>query len=252
MADDLIKTFDNENSILKDFRNVPSYKIKYIGRFFHCFRVERLIKSVLFSKTWIDTSSKSDIPPDFHNDKHHIMMDIMRIDDCVKKIKRKGVPNSFERANKLIKKFFGDDEERLKDCSLYFDADTRNDEEFNITGYLKEFERVLINHSNKVGSYHKNYPKCNTCVLFVCDRSNGYYQKISESIIIPHICFLDKKFIDVIKRCESQYVVWFITRKKGITINGRELKQPWACIYDVKHIKQNGYEYDHNKMVKIK
>ena len=251
--EELLQSMDNENFVLKIFRLIPSRKIKFYGRALRCFRVERLIRSRFFSKSWVDSSSKSDTPPDFHNEKHHIMMEMMRIDDSVKKINGKKAINSFERANIYMEKHFECDyKNKMKGCSLFFVPDTSNDAQFKFKAYLKNFERVLINHSNKADEYRENYPKCKTLVLFICDESNGYYQKVAENKDLVHLCFNDSAFIEIIKRCKADYLVWFTMYKTAINSNKKIIKQPLACIYDVKHIKQTGVRYNHEKMIKIK
>ena len=248
----LLKTMDEESVILERFRMISSFRIKFLGRFFHCLSVERLIKSPLFSKSWVDSSSKSDPPPDFHNDKHHTMMEFMRIDDSTEEIDGRKVNNSFAHERLYMKKHAGYDyKKKLSTCELFFLSDTSNDAEFNFKGYVKNFERVLLNHSEKADSYHLNYPKCKTLVLFVCDESNAYYEASRDTKRL-HLCFYDKKFIEIIKECKADYVVWFTLYKSVSKGNGKEMKLPLACIYDVKHIKEKGYDYDHNIMVKRK
>ena len=246
--EETLHTLDEEETILKRFRSIPSSRIVYSGRFFHCFRIERLIKSVFFSRSWIDSSSKSDLPPDFHNDKHRVMMEMMRIDDAEQRF-----PNSFQRTNTYLEKHFGKGyKKEMNGSELFFIPNTRNDKEYNFKGYFRNFERVLTKHSDKVDEYHQHYPKCKTCILFICDESNAYYQAVdnSEKIII-HICFKDEKFVKIIKGCNADYVVWFTLYKTIFRDNGKEIKLPYAFIYDVKHLKQTDISYDHSKMVKI-
>ncbi len=82
-------TFDDEKIIIDTYKKaIKNSQIKYIGSFFRCFRIKKLTKSFLFSKSWINSSAKSDMPPDFHNNKHHLMMEVMRVDDCLNKIDR--------------------------------------------------------------------------------------------------------------------------------------------------------------------
>ena len=77
-------TLDDEELIWNIYKNTPSYKVKYFGNFFSCMRIYILTRSKLFSKSWINSSSKADLPPDFHNNKHKIMMEFMRVDDSSK------------------------------------------------------------------------------------------------------------------------------------------------------------------------
>ena len=248
---DHLQSFNDESFVLKNLRSIPFYKFKHVGGFFRCLRIEILVKSIFFSKSWKDSSGKSELPPDFHNDKHHTVMEIMRLDDGAG---GKHSPNSFERTEKYLQKNLGHNyKTNLKDCSLYFVPNTRNDKEYNFKAYLKNFDRVLTNHSNKVNSYHENYPKCKTCVFLVCDESNAYYQALDNSEKKKlHLCFADKQFVEIIKKYKADYVIWFTRFKTVLKDNGKEIKQPLVCVYDVKHIKYSGFEYNHDKMVKIK
>ncbi len=259
-----MKTFDDESFILENYRLTPSSKIKFCGRFFHCLRIKWLTKSWLLSKTWTDSSAKSDPPPDFHNDRFGIMMEIMRVDDCVNLINGKHVVNSFKRANMFMKKRAGKDYRKTLNGSLYFIPDTRNSDEFNFQGYISNFERVITKHSNKVSKYRKNYPKCKTTIFFVCDESNNYVQVTNKEDLkredepnaifdkfFPHFSYLDQKFLDVIKNCQADYLIWMF-RYKTLFANGKRVFHPEVCIFDVKHIKENGHLYDHSLMFKVK
>ena len=64
--------------------------------------------------------------------------------------------------------------------------------------------------------------------------------------------FCDKKFIEVIKQCEADYVVWFTIYKTILNDKDKIIRQPLACIYDVKHLRHPGIEFDHSKMIKVK
>lgn len=246
-----LKSLDNESFIFQCFKNIPFYKIKCLGRVFHCWRIKKLIRSVFCYKSWIDSSSPNEPPPDFHNDKHHIMMEFMRIDDSVG---GKRGPNSFQRTHNYLERYGGKDyKNKMAGCSLFFTADTSDDKEYNFKGYYKNFERVLMDHSNKVDSYHANYPRCKTRVFFVLDESNQYYQPLDDGKKSKlHFCFFDKRFLNVIRKCKADYVVWFAFNKCVFNEKGKEIKLPWAYIYDVKHLNELGVEYDCEKMIKVK
>ena len=232
---------------------------RFFGNPLHCFRIYKLTKSFLFAKSWIDSSSKQDPPPDFHNEKHHIMMEVMRIDDCVNEMNGERVDNSFAKENKYMNKWFGKGYKKHVEGSLFFIADTKDNGHFNFRGYYQNFERVLINHSNKVDEYRNNYPKCRKCILFINDESNPYVQvmdkadlkrKAPKGAYIPHQCFLDSKFIDVIKKVKADYVIW-VCRWKSIYVNGKQIKMPRIAIYDVKRLTYDGVNYKHEFMYKV-
>lgn len=259
-----METFDDEKIVLSIYRTVPTSKIRYNGRYLHCQRIERLTKWALFNNSWINSSAKGDLPPDFHNNKHHIMMEVMRIDDSVGDINGNHVVNSFERANTFMQEVSGKDYKKKLNGTLIFVPDTRNSEEFNFRGYLTNFEYVIKKHSKKVDKYRSNYPKCKTTVFLVCDESNNYIQVLNKDDLkredekdvyingfSPHYQFEDAKFINIIKECKADYLIWF-TRFKSLYIDDKEIKYPRVCIYDIKHIKYGGVNYNHELMFKVK
>ena len=109
-----MKTFDDETLILENFRTIKDREINFFGGLFNCLKIKFLTKSKFISKTWVDSSSKSGLPPDFHNNRFRIMMEVMRVDDCVNVIDGKHVINSFERANTFMKKYGVDNPMKLK------------------------------------------------------------------------------------------------------------------------------------------
>lgn len=254
-----METLDDEKIILESYKRISSSDFFFNGSFFRCLRIKALTKSFLFSKSWIDSSSKNDFPPDFHNDKHRIMMEVMRVDDCVNEKDGKRVANSFQRANLKMKKMFGKNYKKEQNGTLFFIPDTRDNTEYNFEGYFNNFKRVMLNHSGKIKDYRKNYPLCKTCVLLICDESNNYVEVTDQNDLSRdnplkpfkiHYWFLDKDFVDVIKGCNADYVIW-MGYYKILYLNGKRIKMPRVCIYDVKNIKENGAEYNHSLMFKV-
>lgn len=256
-------TLDNEKFIFDLYKKVSSHKIKYFGRFFSCLKIEILTKNFLFSNSWINSSSKSDPPPDFHNDKHKVMLEVMRIDDCVNEINDKKIDNTFAKSNKLARRLFGNDYKKTVDGYFFSIPNTNDSDEFNFKGYLSNFKKVLLNHSNKIENYRENYPKCKTTIFLICDESNSYVQVSDEKDLNKkeevnvnlnnfkvHYCFWDSNFIEIIKKCNADFVIWW-GYNKTIFVNNKKIKYPEVCIYDVKYFKEKGYEYNHELMFKI-
>lgn len=258
-----MKTFDNESFILDTYRLVSSNDIIYNGRFCHCNKIKKITKAIKFSKFWIDSSSKNDLPPDFHNERQKIMMEFMRVDDCVNVIEEGKVINSFERTNHFLKKLFGDDYKKQQNGLIYFLPDTRDSNNFNFNGYIDNFEKIIMKHSDKIDNYKKNYPNCKKVIFFVCDESNNYIQVFNKEDLkkeddynvnlkfLIHHWYLDKKFIDIIKKCGADYLIWFGIYK-SIFVNGRKIKCPKVCIFDINNIKNDGIIYNHDLMFKVK
>lgn len=159
----VIKTFDDEGYVLENYRLIPSRKIKYICNYFRCYKIEKLTKSILFSKSWINSSSKDVPPPDFHNDRHHIMMEMMKIDDCVNNLNGEHVKNSFERESDILKSGLGKDYKKnhQNDIAIII-HDTSNTDEFNYSSYFDNFVRTINKHSSKIDKYKENF------IIFTC------------------------------------------------------------------------------------
>lgn len=258
-----MKTLNNESEILNRFRSMSSLSIKYIGNFFSCLRVELLTRSILFRKSWIDSSAKDILPPDFHNDKHHIMMEVMRIDDCIGMSEGKHIPNAFENENISLKKVFGEKyKKEHKDTTVFFIPDTRDHTKYNYEGYLKNFESVILKHSDKVTKYKDNYPKCKEVIFLISDESNEYCEtsnledkaKVQEGVegikVKWHIPCFDNKFIEIIKKCKCDYIIWFQHYKNS----KRKIKLlvPRIVIIDVKKYNVKGIDYNTKLIAKVK
>ena len=163
-----------------------------------------------------------------------------------------------------MKNVAGRDYKKTLNGTLVFIPDTRNSNDFNFKGYLTNFEKVIRGHSEKVTKYRLNYPKCKTIVFLVCDESNNYIQVLDKNDLeredekdvfinrfYPHYQFDDARFIDIIKKCSADYLIW-LGRFKSLYINNKEINYPRVCIYDIKHIKRNGLTYNHDLMFKVK
>ena len=259
-----MRTFDDESFVLDIYRSIPSSEIICYGRHFHCLWVKWLTKSRVLSNTWIDSSAKNDPPPDFHNNKFHTMMEMMRVDDCVNTIGGIHVANSFERTNNYMREHMGRDYKKAVNGDLFFLPDTRNSDEFHFRGYVSNFERVIAKHADKVSKYRQNHPDCKTTVFFILDESDNYVQVSDKGDLkreeehdvilknfMPHYSYLDERFLEIVRNCQADYVIWMF-RYKSIFVNGKMMPHPRVCIYDVKHMKKNGYSYDHNMMFKVK
>ena len=258
-----METFDSELFLLENYRMLSSSDFAYIGNFFRCSRIKRITKSIFYKKSWTNSSSKTDPPPDFYNKKHKIMMEIMRVDDCADIADANHADNSFKKANTFLKKSFGKDYKKIHKASVYFIPDTSDSKKFNFLGYFNSFKRVVLNHSAKVNNYRNNHPECRDLIFFIFDESNHYVQVSEEEYLlkeksdnpqfekaIVHGWYNDESFIKIIKQSKADYVIW-VGWHKTIFVNDKEIKQPKVCIYDVKNIKNYGIEYNHKLMLKV-
>lgn len=259
-----MKTFDDEAFLLEIYRGIPFFRTIYNGNFFSCLRIEVLTKCFLFNKSWEDSSSKNAIPPDFYNERHKIMMEIMRIDDCIGKVNGKKIENSFSRSNNLAKRILGDNYKKNINGILFTNPDTTNSTNFNFRGYIKNFNKVFLKHSNKIEMYRKNHPNCKDVIFFILDQSNNYVQVSRKEDLkkenqknpylencVIHNCFMDDIFLKTIEESKVDYVIW-VKYHSIIFVNGKKKKLPEVCIFDVKHMKEKfKHRFNHELMLKL-
>ena len=95
------------------------------------------------------------------------------------------------------------------------------------------------------------------------DESNNYVQETKKSDIervnsgnnkslvwYPHQWFLDNRFLKVIKQCGADFVIW-IGYYKLLIDNGKKVRQPRICIFDVNNFNGKGLIYNDELMVPV-
>lgn len=258
-----MRTLGKESEILDRYRSIPIKSIRYIGNIFSCLRIMMLTHSHLFKRSWIDSSSKDAPPPDYYNDKYHIMMEMMRVDDCVGNLNGKRVSNAFEKENVFLKKHLGNNYKLVRDdISVFFIPNTDDPTKYTYKGYLDSFRSVVMKHSNKTDNYKKNHPNCKATIFLISDESNEFCEVLNPADKKKvedgysgvnakwHIPYRDNKFIDIIKKTKCDYIVWVYNYKTER--RGNQLLVPQAVIIDVKRLKRNGIDYNELLMAKVK
>ena len=92
------------------------------------------------------------------------------------------------------------------------------------------------------------------------DESSGIYLESLGvgSVGLPHKHFIDRRFIDVFKNSNIDYLIWYAPNKSCSYNDDGKIKRlflPTITIYDVKNfmknkiIKNNLYDYDEKKMI---
>ena len=246
------------------FRDVSKRKIAPFGSISACRRIHRLLTWRIYRKNWIDSSGKSDPPPDFYDPKHKLMMEVMRIDDHAFVDQKGHIHNeSLKHEGELYKKYLRDLDR--DDLSMFIIPDTKlpTNDEHNYERYVANFERVFKHHEGRLELYNTNHPGFKT-IFFILDESCAYQQATdakdvgivkegNEVIGMPHFFCSDKRFVDIIKNSKVDYVVWYAPYKLLRYINGRIIREfplPKCAIYDVKHIQpSDAIEYDLERMM---
>ena len=253
--------FDDENVIIKYFQSESTSSVLLLPQ---CDEV----KSVFFSvhdtdkwKLWTDTSGKNDPPPDFFCDELSLMMDVMRVDDH-SFIGEKGKPVNPTLARESIVAGELRDSgilDLFPNAALYLNVDTKlpTEEDHNYKFYRDSFIRIVNAHKRKISNYQANHPNHKT-IFFVFDESSAYMQvasKISqpeEGMItcgLPHLWFLDKAFLDVIKDSEIDYLFWYTPYKLIRTENNDILGLPRAVVIKIDKLSVEQHEYNEINMM---
>ena len=260
-----MQTFNNESMILEMFREVNTKEILPLGNFLKCKWIHCALTGVLNRKEWIDSSGKNDPPPDFYDNKHKLMMDVMRIDDHAYIDEKGRIQNkTLQHEGELIKKINQPDRDDIK---LFVVGDTKlpTNEDHNFERYYKNFERVFKEHAKKLDLYQANHPGFKT-IFFICDESCAYVETFNiedknkeryEGCIIPsskpHLFCLDKKFVKIIKESKVDYVIWYAPWKLLRHLKNSKIEiltLPKCAIFDVKNITDKKLiEYDHKLMM---
>ncbi len=256
-----MQTLNDESMILDMFRDVKSKDLLPLGNFLECKKIHLALTGVFNRKEWINSSGKNDPPPDFYDNKHKLMMDVMRIDDHAYIDERGKIQNkTLQREGQLLKEINQPDRDDIK---LFIVGDTKlpTNEDHNFERYYKNFERVFKEHENKIDLYKSNHPGFKT-IFFICDGSTAYVEALNTedvgkerhqgdlTLCKPHIFCLDKKFVKIIKDSKVDYVIWYAPWKLLQTAEFGIFPLPKGAIFDVKSLTNKKLiEYNHDMMI---
>ena len=130
------------------------------------------------------------------------------------------------------------------------------DLDHNYIFYVNNFRRVVGKHIEKIENYKKNHIGYQL-VLLVFDESSPYIEKTNEYDVAskpgqiirgnPHIWWLDKNMIYILKNSNADYVIWFTPYKYIKSIG--QVRLPKVVIYNTKKIPYKKLiTYNVNKM----
>lgn len=239
--------FDNEKNILDWFRNTFEQQVLLPVENKECIELYFSLSDEKKYVNWINSSGKSDPPPDFYNPKIKMMMDVMRVDDHGRIVGNGKYINPVNQKESKIQRElresgFLDMFPNVQQVFVNAVADLSETEDHNYKFYLENFRRTLEKHIRRIPLYRTNHPGYKV-VFFVFDESCGYVVADSQEVIqrgvrkgemfygYPYLCFMDKRFVEVFVGTDIDYVIWF-SPFKHFESDMPEL--PTVCIYDVK------------------
>ena len=197
---------------------------------------------------WINSSGKSDPPPDYYSPKDELMMDVMRVDDHAFVDKKGKIQNPTNAGESKLYKELKESgiQEIFPNTELIVNAKTLlpSEQDHNYLFYKSNFERVVSEHIKKLPLYQSNHIGYKT-VLFVMDESSAYLQcennkpnmdEAHEGEMIagkPHLFFWDKNFVNVFLHSGIDYLIWYAPYKLLRTSQGI-FELPKVVMFDCK------------------
>ena len=148
-----MQTFNDESMIIDVFRDLKTKEIVFLGNFLECKKIHHALTGILNRKAWVNSSGKNDPPPDFYDNKHKLMMEVMRIDDHAYADSRGKIQNkTLQREGEIFKNI---NQPERDDIKLFIVGDTKlpTKEDHNFGRYYKNFERVFKEHEKKIREY---------------------------------------------------------------------------------------------------
>ena len=255
---------DDENNIIQMLQRVPTSEIWLMTE---DNSEKEIIESLLLGDkfvNWHYSAGKADPPPDYYNDSLHIMMDVMRVDDHShlsdkdKLINPTNIKES-KIQNELKKLGVLDTFPNTKNIVVNAITDLPTDEDHNYNFYLASFSRVICKHLKSIPLYKENHPNYET-IFLILDESSGYItckDEIARTALInngngvamPHCCYLDSNFINIIKGTKLDYLIWFCPYKWWST---NEVVLPQVAILNINRInliESSLKKYDSNLII---
>lgn len=248
--------YDNENEIIDTFQFIRKRDVHFPFLSRDAIAVFNAIYNRKKWRNWTNNFRKSDPPPDYYSNKYGYMMEVMRVDDHAHYNEAGVLVNPVNQRESMLQKevrqkiLQGNPHADFEKIKIIINAWPRlpSVEDHNYHFYYENFKRILTKHIKNIPLYRKNQPG-KKLIFFVFDESTGYLQVDDAALAkrgpvalepvsaCPVNHFLDKRFLDVFRDSDVDFLVWFTPYKM---FHGALIQPPKVCIYDMKHIKHAG------------
>lgn len=240
--------FDDEDKIISQFQSVNDNEVMFATQSETIEAVYLSIHTEALWNNWINSSGKSDPPPDYYSPKDELMMDVMRVDDHAFVDKKGKIQNPTNAGESKLYKELKESgiKEIFPNAELIVNAKTLfpSEQDHNYLFYKSNFERVVSEHIKKLPLYQSNHIGYKT-ILFVMDESSAYLQcennkpnmdEAHEGEMIagkPHLFFWDENFVNVFLHSGIDYLIWYAPYKLLRTSQGI-FELPKVVMFDCK------------------
>lgn len=257
--------FDNELNILEWFQDISLQYVWFPYQSNDSMSLFSSVNNYKNFKEWINSSGKSDPPPDFYNPKLKIMMDVMRIDDHGHMNKKGKFTNPVNQKESEIQKQIRnsgilDVFPNVQHIVVNAISDLPTYEDHNHNFYFENFSRTIKKHITNIPLYKQNHPGFSTA-FFVFDESTPYIIAKDENQVkkgiqrgekihyYSYLHFADKKFVNVFLNSDIDFLIWYSPFKHFDT-NLKDV--PIACVYDIKSLNISDFtEYPENLIMSV-
>lgn len=215
--------FDDEARIIEYLQMAELPKVHFLNFTLPLVRFFISLHSSKHFCNWVNSSSKSAVPPDFYSDKYKVMLEVMRFDDYEV---GSNSPNALEsQFYKRIERQFTEHGKRLEKDQYKFllMPDYSKVSENNLALYYENFRRVVEKHARKTGEYREAHPGYELGFL-LCDESPAYIEAVEKQEKIPpegvpikgryYEAPKDKRFIDVLLETDVDFIIWMTPYKE--------------------------------------
>lgn len=248
---------DKEANLIESLRGRARWDDRPIRLFPDAEETQKVVTSIvddeIWKTEWVDSSSKSDPPPDFYSESQKLMIEVMRVDDHAFEQNGRIQNPANQRTRMRAKELMEALHINLRpggQLVINSPTDLPSLEDHNYRYYKSNFKRVIEKHIEKIPTYKSNHPDCKL-IFFVFDESSMYFQtdrpnqtiKMGEQICgKPHQWYLDKAFIDVFINSGIDYLIWF-TPNKHVETRGLPIKLTLACVFDCNRVDEKSIDY---------
>ena len=252
-------SFDNECFIIECFQGVENSKVFFPFESKAAENVFKQIHEINNWNRWTNSSSKSDLPPDFFCDEFCSMMEVMRVDDHTRLNDKGKYTNPTNAKCSELRKELKTMNVLPQILIINAITDLPTKEDHNFKFYLDSFIRVIEDHKSKIENYRKNHPG-HKMIFFVFDESSAYIKpenladadiELHEGDLIlgrPHEHWRDKAFLEPIINSDIDFLIWYTPYKFCETDKGI-LELPEVCVFDIKAMNFETKDYDPDVMV---
>jgi len=198
---------------------------------------------------WKD-NSKSQTPPDFVNDTHNLMMEVMRIDDHSADGKENPALKREREMHKELKAI----KHLLPNAQNNFcipDIDLPTEIDHNYKNLYTSFQRTVRKHRRKIEKYRIYHPNKKMIFLVMNETSGIYFESYHGTKGRPHLLFFDNRFLNEFVDYDIDYLIMYSPFNYHQT-SGEHFNLPKLVIFDVKHLKNSKMmqfiDYDETRM----